>query len=151
MKTQNQVKRNLSQSDVIEDIKQILNVNSGLSRTQLTETLCQKYAFYDARGKPQLSSCLKVLRELERHDLLSLPAPRKKNQGQATPRRLEEAVPAAQEVPAEVTAIKDLRLVRVQGEAQMRIWNELMIREHPQGHRSLVGRQLRYLIEFEHG
>ena len=151
MKTQNQLKRNLSQPDVIEDINKILNVNSGLSRTQLAKTLCQKYAFYDARGKPQLSSCLKALRELERHNLLSLPASQKKNTGHKTPRRLGEAVPEAKDVPDEVTAIKDLRLVRVQGEGQMRIWNELMIREHPQGHRPLVGRQLRYLIESEHG
>jgi hypothetical protein len=33
----------------------------------------------------------------------------------------------------------------------MRIWNELMAREHPQGSRRLVGRQLRYLIGSEHG
>jgi hypothetical protein len=33
----------------------------------------------------------------------------------------------------------------------MRIWNELMIREHPQGAGPLVGRQLRYLVGSEHG
>jgi len=151
METQNQLKRNLSQPDVIEDINKILNVNRGMNRTQLANTLCQKYAFYDARGKPQLSSCLKALRELERHNLLSLPASQKKNTDHKTPRRLGEAVPDAKDVPDEVTAIKDLGLVRVQSEKQMRIWNELMIREHPQGHRPLVGRQLRYLIKSEHG
>jgi hypothetical protein len=33
----------------------------------------------------------------------------------------------------------------------MRIWNEMMIREHPRGAGPLVGRQLRYLIGSEHG
>ena len=33
----------------------------------------------------------------------------------------------------------------------MRIWNEMMIREHPRGHGPLVGRQVRYLIESEYG
>jgi len=33
----------------------------------------------------------------------------------------------------------------------MRIWNELMIREHPQGAGPLVGRQVRYLIGSAHG
>jgi hypothetical protein len=34
---------------------------------------------------------------------------------------------------------------------QMRTWNELMVREHPQGKRRLVGRQLRYLVGSAHG
>jgi hypothetical protein len=33
----------------------------------------------------------------------------------------------------------------------MRNWNELMIREHPQGSQVLVGRQIRYLVQSEHG
>jgi Druantia protein DruA/Transposase DNA-binding len=33
----------------------------------------------------------------------------------------------------------------------MRIWNELMIQDHPRGAGPLVGRQLRYLIQSEHG
>jgi hypothetical protein len=33
----------------------------------------------------------------------------------------------------------------------MRLWNELMITEHPQGAGPLVGRQLRYLIASDHG
>ena len=41
--------------------------------------------------------------------------------------------------------------IRVEQEGQMRIWNELMIREHPQGSGPLVGRQVRYLIGSAHG
>ena len=33
----------------------------------------------------------------------------------------------------------------------MRIWNEMMLREHPQGAGPLVGCQLRYLINSDHG
>jgi hypothetical protein len=33
----------------------------------------------------------------------------------------------------------------------MRIWNEMMIGEHPRGHGPLVGRQMRYLIGSEYG
>jgi hypothetical protein len=32
-----------------------------------------------------------------------------------------------------------------------KIWNELMITEHPQEKRKIVGKQLRYLIRSEHG
>ncbi|MFH1039409.1 MAG: IS4 family transposase [PVC group bacterium] len=151
MKTQNQIKRSLGRPDVIEHIKKMLNVNKGLNRTQLAKTLCREYAFYDARGKPQLSSCLKALRDLEQQGALQLPVARKKKAVRWTPRRLGEAVSKAEGVPEQVNEIQDLQLIRVEEEEQMRIWNELIIREHPQGHRPLVGRQLRYLVKSEHG
>ena len=41
-----------------------------------------------------------------------------------------------------------LELILVQQQSQMRIWNELMMGEHPQGAGPLVGRQVRYLGRF---
>src|SRR6202041_3805617 len=68
-----------------------------------------------------------------------------------SPRRLLEPVAEPQAVPGEAGEIKGLELVVGEHEDQMRIWNELMIREHPQGSRVLVGRQIRYLVQSEHG
>ena len=150
MKTQNQIKRTLGRPEVIEHIKNILT-DEGLNQHRLSKILCQEYDFHDARGKPQIGSCSKALKDLERQGFLTLPTPRKQATGGWNPRRLGKAVAEAEDVPDEVTGIKDLRLVRVENEKQMRIWNELIIREHPQGHRPLVGRQLRYLIKSEHG
>jgi hypothetical protein len=42
--------------------------------------------------------------------------------------------------------VQDLKLVMVQTDEEQRLWNELMLREHPLGDGPLVGRQLRYLI-----
>jgi hypothetical protein len=39
----------------------------------------------------------------------------------------------------------------VEQENQMLMWNQLMIREHPQGDGPLVGRQIRYLVLSAHG
>jgi hypothetical protein len=150
MKKQNLIKRNLGQPEVIEHIKNIL-ADDRLNQHQLAKTLCQEYDFHDARDKPQLGSCSKALKDLERQGFLTLPAPRHQTTGGWNPRRLGKAVAEAKDVPVEVTEIKDLRLVRVEDKKHMRIWNELIIREHPQGHRPLVGRQLRYLIKSEHG
>ena len=54
-------------------------------------------------------------------------------------------------VPGAVGAVKGLRLIKVDDVDQMRLWNEMMIREHPQGAGPLVDCQLRYLIDSEHG
>jgi len=54
-------------------------------------------------------------------------------------------------VPAAVGQIDRLELIRVESETQVRIWNELMIAEHPRGAGPLVGAQIRYLIGSAHG
>ena len=54
-------------------------------------------------------------------------------------------------VPGEVGEVGDLELVRVDTDAQRRIWNTLMARKHPRGAGPLVGRQMRYLVGSGHG
>jgi hypothetical protein len=44
-----------------------------------------------------------------------------------------------------------LQLIVVETIEHRRIWNEMMMREHPRGAGPLVGRQLRYLVGSEHG
>jgi len=55
------------------------------------------------------------------------------------------------EVPSQAGEVRELELELVTTLEQMRIWNELMINEHPQGAGPLVGRQVRYLIDSQHG
>jgi hypothetical protein len=64
---------------------------------------------------------------------------------------MPEAVAPPREVPASVELVVGLRLRLVDAEADYRMWNEVILREHPLGPRPLVGRQVRYLIESEHG
>ncbi|MBI2570902.1 MAG: DUF4338 domain-containing protein [Candidatus Schekmanbacteria bacterium] len=57
----------------------------------------------------------------------------------------------SRQVPESVEQLTDPRVEPVGGEQQMRIYNELLMREHPRGAEPLAGRQLRYLIASEHG
>jgi hypothetical protein len=56
-------------------------------------------------------------------------------------------------VPEDVSEVRSLRieLVSPTDEKAMRTWNELILGEHPQGKRRLVGPQLRYLVGSAHG
>jgi hypothetical protein len=150
METQSQIKRTLSRPQVIEHVRSVLDANGAMNRTMIAEQICEHYDFLDARGAPQTSSCLKALRELERRGRIVLPKPLVQP-GRGSPRRLSQAVAAPEGVPAEIADVRGLCLVPVETEEQMRIWNEMMIREHPRGAGPLVGRQLRYLIGSEHG
>ena len=153
MKLQNQIKRTLSKPEVIEYIRQLLEERDFASRSELADFLCGQLGFQDPRGQRQMGGCLKALRELEAKGKFQLPPPRVENgeKGGPRPRRLAEPVAEPQAVPGEVGEIGGLELILVEQESQMRIWNELMIREHPQGAGPLVGRQIRYLVGSAHG
>lgn len=149
METQNQIKRILTRPESIEQINALLDTNN-LKRTELADQVCEQFGFFDPRGEKQRAGCLKALRELEKRGQIVLPEPTH-NPGVRSPRRLNEAIPEPCGVPDTAGDIRELRLIMVETEEHMRIWNELMIRDHPRGATLLVGRQIRYLVGSEHG
>lgn len=147
---QNQIKGTLIQPEAIAVVQGLLEETPTICRIELARRTCADFGFRDLRGELQVSGCLKALREIAGKGAFELPPPQTTT-GRPQPRRLGQPVPPAVNVPQQVDAIEDLQLVRVANSDQMRVWNELMIREHPDGHGPLVGRQMRYLIQSEHG
>ena len=150
MDTQNQIKRVLSEPSSIQYVCQLLESKEIPHRSALAALVCEQYGFHDARGRQQGAGCLKALRELETAGHFTLPTARR-SPGRSSPRRLPEPVPLPTEVPGQAGLVRGLELVLVNNSERMRIWNELMINDHPQGPGPLVGRQLRYLISSHHG
>lgn len=125
---------------------------SHASRSSLAQAACGRFGFFDARGHAQSAGCIKALRELERAGHFVLPALQPSGRGKGkTARRLDAPVPAPLNVPAQAGEVRALVLIKVDTLDQMRVWNEMMLREHPQGAGPLVGAQMRYLIGSEHG
>ena len=151
MNTQNQIKRTLSESASIEYVRGLLASNEIHLRSQLAEVVCEHFGFHDPRGKQQVSGCMKALRRLEEDGHFVLPEPKNTSSGPGSPQRLAEPVALPLDVPDLVDDLCGLKLILVTSQEHMRIWNELMINEHPQGAGPLVGRQLRYLIGSCHG
>jgi hypothetical protein len=150
MNTQNQIKRTLLESTGLEYISNLLKGKEIAHRTDLAKRTCKQFGFYDARGQTQIAGCLKALRELESAGYFTLPVAQQ-TPGKKTPRRLTNPVPLPVDVPLKVRDVQGLKLIMVRTSEEMRIWNELMIEEHPLGAGPLVGRQLRYLISSQHG
>ncbi len=150
METQNQIKRKLSQPESIEHVCKLLHNSANLKVTKLADMLCEQFGFYNPLGQKQHSGCLKALRELDASGLISIPQPSQKRRARS-PRRLTEPLAEPQAVPSDTREISGLELLLVETEEQMRIWNEMMINDHPRGAGLLVGRQIRYLVQSDHG
>lgn len=154
MDRQHQIKRTLSAPESIDAIRLLLADGVHASRVALVSAACKQFGFVDARGRAQTAGCVKALRELEQAGHFALPAagPRGRRPGQlGAARRLHAPVPEPHDIPAAAGDVRGLSLVKVQSLEQLRLWNELMVCEHPQGAGPLVGAQLRYLIQSEHG
>jgi hypothetical protein len=150
MKQQNQIKRTLSEAEAISRIQKMIQEGGFVNRTKLADSVCEHFDLRDPRGQLQRGGCLKALRELEAAGQFPLPAPQK-SPGPRVLRRLPEPLPEPEGVPEEVGELEGLQLLLINDESHRRIWNEMMLAEHPRGAGPLVGRQLRYLIASEHG
>jgi Druantia protein DruA len=147
------IKEALAEPLKLAVVKRKLGLKATRSRTRLAAALCRQFRFQDPRGEPQVFTCLKALCDLEVEGHFRLPPRQLEIVAHWRARRLGGAVPAPQGVPERAGEVRGLRVVLVHpgDDPAMRTWNELIAREHPQGERRLVGRQLRYLVASEHG
>jgi len=152
VEVQSQIKRTLSEPDSIEIVRGLLSEDGDAYRSTFADAVCRRFGFHDARGRVQRSGCMVALRELERlgHFVLRAASARGAK-GARSARRLEAPVEDPQGVPGQAGEVRGLCLIKVDTLESMRIWNELMLCEHPQGAGPLVGAQMRYLIGSEHG
>ena len=145
------IKQTLELPENAKLVRQLLERNPALTRTGLAEELCRRLKLRDRKGDWQIATAARALREMEAQGLVQLPAPAHPGPRSWSPSRLPQPVTPASAVPERLEAVEGLKLVEVTEPEKLRIWNELMLGEHPLGECRLVGRQLRYLIASDHG
>ena len=153
MRTNQTIQERLASPEVVTKIRDWLRRNKHGARFALAKHLCQELALKDPRGQLRLAGVQKALRVLETKGYWRLPKRRGVYGERWQPRRLEGSVAKPHGVAPRVEQVKGLKLVEVDSadEELFRLWNELMLSEHPLRDCRLVGRQLRYLIGSEHG
>ena len=124
-------------------------------RRQLIEEFCRAVGWRQAHGELAVSSARVALRRLERRGLVQLPPPERRRAPQQPRGLLDDgqplpALPKGLGSGGRMAGLR-LRLIEHEHDPAHRIWNRLIVREHPLGRRPLVGAQLRYLVETEAG
>jgi hypothetical protein len=151
-KPQNCIARTLAVPENVRRLTRIARRTKGITRKALAEKVCRAFDFRDGKGRLQTASCMTALRAFERKGIIKAAATVGGRGGwKRKPRGTGEIPPVPADLPDHAGEIGSLKLVLVDSAARRRVWNELLLREHPQGDRIITGRQLRYLVESEHG
>src|SRR3972149_6969272 len=133
MKTNQTIQEHLASPQVVSMIRDWLGRNKDKGRFALARHLCAELALKDPCGKPRVAGVQKALRVLEAKGYWQLPQRRGGYGEGGEPRRVEGSVSEPHGVPARVEQVKGLELVEVGSEDDelFRLWNELMLSEHP--------------------
>jgi len=142
--------REVSGAD-IEGIRVLLAENPALGRTPLSQELCRRWNWRNARGQLKDMACRTLLLKLERAGHIRLPPSRRPGLNGLRNRR--PPVASVEKEPIRDT-LRDLQPLRVSvvapGSADARLLLGLLAHEHYLGQRNTVGENLRYLVRDRH-
>jgi len=138
--------RELSAQD-IGLIQGLLAEHPDWGRTRLSEELCRRWDWRNARGRIKDMAARTLLLKLERAGHMRLPPRQRPSSNGFRNRRVPVVAPVAGTIHG---ALRDLRplSVSVAGPASddLRLFNGLLAGHHYLGHRNTVGENLRYLV-----
>jgi hypothetical protein len=133
----------------IETIREILTASPHSNRSAISVQVCEKLGWRQPNGKPQDVACREILRTLEQHGLIRLPAPLTRSPNQVKRSRSLEAQEFSfppREIEAALSDVPPVTLTLVEGRASSKMFTELMDRHHYLGYQWSVGRSVKYLF-----
>ena len=130
-------------------VLQCISEHKAGGRTKISEVVCTRLAWRQPNGWLKDRACRDALRRLEVMGLVELPPSlvnRKPGQRTPTPAKPPKRI-SHYDLESEVVSIPDeIHFVMAKGNQEERIWNYLVNLHHYLGHRSTVGRSIKYLI-----
>lgn len=129
----------------IQRIRELISAHPEASRYQLSRLVSDTFQWRAPNGQLKHMSCRVAMLRMHRDGLIELPAPRRdKVPDYQLPESPDGGPPA--ELICSVQDLKDLTVRPVQGDPELRRWNECVGRYHYLGYKMLPGAQIRYLI-----
>ena len=123
----------------------------GLSRKELTCTLCEHLDWLTPAGRPKFTACSKLLARLEEAGELCLPALREDKSHPrprpGVPRRANARTDPAAPFARCLSGMDPVRLRLASDWQEESLWNEYVDRYHPLGYKKPFGYWARYFIE----
>jgi hypothetical protein len=134
--------------DELSEIKEIVSLCQGNSRTELANTICELYSWKRPSGKLKTVEGRQFLEYLEGKGMLYLPQRKERRpKGIKTKVQRTELGKEGEALTGKASAYKPIFLRRVESKEQRDLWYEYIDRYHYLGYQVPFGAQLRYFIE----
>ena len=143
--------RELIGADMAE-IRGLLADHPDWGRSRLSDELCRRWDWRNARGRWKDMAARTLLLKLERHGHICLPERRGPSPNGSRNRHAILVPPAAEPIGGVLRDLQPLSVnVVAPGSPDLRLFNGLLAGYHYLGHRNTVGENLRYLARDRHG
>jgi hypothetical protein len=143
--------RELSGVDMAQ-IRGLLAEHPDWGRFRLSQELCRRWDWRNARGRLKDMAARTLLLKLERHGQICLPERRRPSPNGLRNRHALVMPPPAEPIGGGLRDLQPLSVrVVAPGSADLRLFNGLLAGYHYLGHRNTVGENLRYLACDRHG
>ena len=138
--------RELSAED-IGLIQGLMTEHRDWGRTRLSEELCHRWDWRNARGRIKDMAARTLLLKLERAGHIRLPKRRRKSTNGLRNRNAPLVAHATAPIRGALRQLRPLALSVVDSSSKdLRLFNCLLSRYHYLGHRNTVGENIRYLV-----
>ncbi len=123
----------------------------GLSRKELTYTLCEHLDWLTPAGRPKFDACAKLLARLAEAGQLQLPS-LQRHKSHPGPQSYAPRRPSARTDPSvlieqSLSELDPVRLRLVSDPQEEGLWNEYVERYHPLGYKKPFGYPMRYFLD----
>ncbi len=135
-------------AEQLSEIVEIIETFPKLSRTELSNTVCELFSWKRPTGKLKSVECRQFLERLDEKGTIKLPACRKQytNKGTAKVQQTGKA-DIQPTISTKLKRLSPILLTRVDNQEQRQLWYEYVDRYHYLGYQLPFGAQLRYFIK----
>ena len=137
----------------LDEIQETVRLFPGLSRSELTATICEYLEWLTASGSYKMDACMKLLEKLEADGSIQLPGKREEYQGKQSrkPVSLTSRTDPQADIVGSLRELGSLRIEVVKEKESTGLWNEYVSRYHYLGYKKPFGCFLRYFVESPQG
>ena len=134
--------------DEVDQIKEIVSVCNGISRSELANTVCELFDWKRPTGRLKTVECRQFLEHLQTKGILDLPDRKVgRPKGVKVAAKRTDKGKACRVITGNVNDFCPLQLRKVTSKSQRDLWYEYVDRYHYLGYQLPFGAQLRYFIK----
>jgi hypothetical protein len=132
----------------LAQVQDLVQTFKNLSRKELAYTICEQLSWKSPNGKIKVQAGLKLLEDLEKQEIITLPAKREQRKRQSRKPAFTEK-PNTSPVEGKLGSIGPIKLERVISVEDRENWKAYIEEYHYLGYKQPVGAQIGYLVVSE--